>query len=149
LQGVRVLIVDDRPINCRIPDLLMKKWGLIPTVMSDSAAAFEHVQEKSRAWTGYDLAILDFNLARLKGLQLARAIVRAVDSPPGSVLLTSVGRRGDAKSAREMGVSAYLTKPIRESQLHHCLSWYWTSTVTPSQGGVADKAGSRDAAHPR
>ena len=121
LQGVRVLIVDDRPINCRILDLLMKKWGLIPTVMSDSAAALEHVQKQSRTGTGYDLAILDFDLARLNGLQLARAIVRTVASPPGIVLLTSVGRRGDAKSAKEMGVSAYLTKPIRESQLHRCL----------------------------
>ncbi|MFY4729807.1 response regulator, partial [Nitrospira sp. BLG_2] len=37
------------------------------------------------------------------------------------VLLTSVGRRGDAKAAQSAGIAAYLTKPIRQSLLYECL----------------------------
>jgi len=37
------------------------------------------------------------------------------------VFLTSIGQREDGERAREAGVYAYLTKPIRQSQLFDCL----------------------------
>jgi CheY-like chemotaxis protein len=50
---------------------------------------------------------------------LARAIkARPEGGDAKLVLLTSFGRRGDAKTAKEAGLAAYLTKPIRERQLH-------------------------------
>ena len=123
LQEVRVLIVDDKPINCRILESLVKKWGMRATVLGGSAAVLDHLYEEASRGDRYELAILDFDMATLDGLQLAQAIITAVSlQPPQIVLLTSVGRRGDAKLAQAMGVSAYLTKPVRESQLSRCLS---------------------------
>ena len=52
-------IVDDKPINCRILDLLMKKWEFESAVLSDHTAVVPHLQEQSRNGIQYDVAIID------------------------------------------------------------------------------------------
>ncbi|MCC6141683.1 MAG: response regulator [Nitrospira sp.] len=131
VRGKRVLIVDDKPINCRILELFMKKWELASTVMSEHAAVVSYLQEQARQGVVYDLAIIDADLAASDGLQLAQAVI-ATEAPPRVILLTSVGRRGDAKAAKELGVSAYLTKPIRESQLLRCLAMVLEQSEVPA-----------------
>lgn len=137
VRGKRVLIVDDKPINCRILDLLMKKWELVPTVVSDHAAVVPHLQEQARKGIDYDVVIIDADLAKSDGLQLAQVVVARGASPPRVILLTSVGRRGDAKTAKALGVSAYLTKPIRESQLVRCLAMVLEQPALSPVGGQA------------
>jgi CheY-like chemotaxis protein len=71
----------------------------------------------------YDLAILDLMMPGMDGFELARTIksdqsIAAVRM----ILLTSYGKRGDGEIARDAGVSAYLTKPVRQSQLYDCLT---------------------------
>ena len=118
LQGVSVLIVDDKAINRRILESVAKKWGMHAAVFGDGAAALASLRERTASGAPYDLAILDFDMAGLDGLQLAQAMLTtSAPVPPRIVLLTSVGRRGDAKVAKETGVSAYLTKPVRAREL--------------------------------
>ncbi len=131
VRGKQVLIVDDKPINCRILELLMKKWELVSTVMSEHAAVVPHLQEQAGRGVTYDLAIIDADLAKSDGLQLAQAVI-ATEAPPRVILLTSVGKRGDAKAAKELGVAAYLTKPIRESQLLRCLAMVLEQSEVPA-----------------
>ncbi|HBH80330.1 MAG TPA: hypothetical protein DDY39_10935, partial [Nitrospira sp.] len=70
----------------------------------------------------FDLVLLDVDMGPTDGLELARTIrARTGGAEIQLVLLTSFGRRGDAKTAKAAGISAYLTKPIRERQLHDCL----------------------------
>ncbi|MCS6294302.1 MAG: PAS domain S-box protein [Nitrospira sp.] len=134
VRGKRVLIVDDKPINCRILDLLMKKWGVESTVVSDHSAVVPHLHEQARKGISYDVAIIDADLAKSDGLQLAQAVIAARVSPPRVILLTSVGRRGDAKAAKALGVSAYLTKPLRETQLVRCLAMVLEQPVVSPTG---------------
>lgn len=70
----------------------------------------------------FDLAILDMQMPGMDGLELAHRIKsEPAISATRLVLLTSVGRRGDAKAAQSVGIAAYLTKPIRQSLLYECL----------------------------
>ncbi|MEQ1792945.1 MAG: response regulator [Nitrospira sp.] len=137
VQGKRVLIVDERPINCRILELLMKKWGVQSTVVSDHAAVVPHLQEQAYKGIHYDVAIIDADLTKSDGLQLAQAVVAAGAPTPRVILLTSVGRRGDAKAAKELGISAYLTKPLRESQLVRCLAMVLEQSAPSATEGAA------------
>ncbi|NOS77360.1 MAG: PAS domain S-box protein [Nitrospira sp.] len=137
VRGKRVLIVDDKPINCRILDLLMKKWGVVSTVVSDHSAVVPHLQEQARKGIDYDVAIIDADLAKSDGLQLAQAVVATGVPPLRVILLTSVGRRGDAKAAKALGISAYLTKPLRESQLVRCLAMVLEQASASPAGGPA------------
>ncbi len=118
LIGLRVLIVDDKATNRRILEQLTKKWGMAPTLL-DGGAAVVALVEHHQGPPPFDVALLDLDMGAMDGLELARTLKGRADwAGLPLVLLTSHGRRGDAKAARDAGLAAYLTKPIRESQLH-------------------------------
>ncbi len=121
LAGLRILIVDDRAINRRILELMTKKWGMRPTVLRSGSEALD-ILSCRHGQPPFDLALLDMDMSPTDGIALARTIkTRIEDRDIKLVLFTSFGRRGDAKAAKEAGLAAYLTKPVRERQLHDCL----------------------------
>ncbi len=121
LAGLRILIVDEKAINRRILELMTKKWGMQPTLIHSGSEALD-VLSGRRGQLRFDLVLLDVDMSPTDGIELARAIKgRPEGGDTKLVLLTSFGRRGDAKTAKEAGLAAYLTKPIRERQLHDCL----------------------------
>ncbi len=131
LRGLRVLIVDDKAINRTILESLTTKWGMQPTMIDGAPALWEWLARQDGP-PPFDLALLDGDLDTVDGFELARALKnRAGWGAVPLVLLTSLGRRGAAKAARDAGLAAYLTKPIRESQLYEAL-------VAALEGGSAD-----------
>jgi two-component system sensor histidine kinase/response regulator len=78
----------------------------------------------------FDLAVLDMQMPGMDGLELARKIKK---DPRFAgirlVMLTSVDRQEDPAALRETGVDAYLTKPVKQSQLFDCLSMVMSSDV--------------------
>ena len=121
LAGLRILIVDDKAINRRILELMTKKWGMQPTLVESGSKALDVLSGRD-GQPRFDLALLDVDMSPTDGIELARAIkAQAIGGDPQLMLLTSFGRRGDAKTAKEAGLAAYLTKPVRERQLHDCL----------------------------
>jgi two-component system sensor histidine kinase/response regulator len=121
LAGLRILIVDEKAINRRMLEQMTKKWGMQPTLVQSGPEALD-VLSGGPMQSRFDLALLDVDMSPTDGIELARAIkARPEGGDAKLVLLTSFGRRGDAKTAKEAGLAAYLTKPIRERQLHDCL----------------------------
>ena len=121
LAGLRILIVDEKAINRRILELMTKKWGMQPTLIHSGSEALD-VLSGRHGQPRFDLALLDVDMSPTDGIELAREIqARDGGGETKLVLLTSFGRRGDAKTAKEAGLAAYLTKPVRERQLHDCL----------------------------
>ena len=121
LTGLRALIVDDKAINRRILESMTRKWGMEPTLADSGSEALE-ILSRQHGQPRFDVVLLDIDMGTTDGIELASAIKkRAEGADIRLVLLTSLGRRGDAKKAREAGLAAYLTKPVRERQLHDCL----------------------------
>jgi PAS domain S-box-containing protein len=121
LQGRRVLIMEEKATNRRILEELTAKWGMQPTLLEGGPALLDLLARQTGS-APFDLALLDLDMIAVDALELARAISgRPEWAHVRLVLLTSLGRRGDAKAAREAGVAAYLTKPIREAQLYESL----------------------------
>jgi len=91
---------------------------------SDSGAlALEMLGSAAARGESYDLAILDLTMPIMDGFELARSIKsEPLIASTRLVMLTSQGLRGDGTTAREAGIAAYLTKPIRQSQLFDCLT---------------------------
>ena len=122
LAGLRVMIVDDKPVNRRILELMTKKWGMLPTLVADGSEAMSLLTRDPVYPPQFELALLDVDMGTMSGIDLAYAMKnRRIGGEVRLILLTSLGRRGDAKAAREAGLAAYLTKPIREQQLYDCL----------------------------
>src|SRR2546427_5644837 len=86
-------------------------------------AALANMREAAGAGEPYDVVLLDMMMPGMNGLDLARRI-KSEGSIAGArlVLLTSVGRRGDAAEARRAKIDGYLSKPVRQSDLYNCLA---------------------------
>jgi len=112
-----VLIVDDNDTNRRILTLQLHNWGVLTR---DSSSPLE-VLEWLKRGTSFDMAILDMHMPEMDGITLARKI-RSLKDIPGLplVLSSSLGRR---EIEDENGLfAAYLTKPIKPSQLYDMLA---------------------------
>lgn len=118
LVGVRVLIIDDKVTNRSVLEQLTRRWGMEPMLI-DGGASLRGMLDAHAGTPPYDVALLDVDMETDDALELAKALkCRPNWAAIPVVLLTSVGRRGDAGTARQAGLSAYLTKPIREAQLY-------------------------------
>jgi two-component system sensor histidine kinase/response regulator len=122
IRGLRILVVEDNPTNRIVLREQLLSWGCLPEEAPDGESAWVKLQEAVETQNPFHLAILDMEMPRMDGAMLGRKIKG--DPKLRStmlVLLTSRGNRGDAKEMKEIGFSAYLTKPIKASQLHDCL----------------------------
>jgi CheY-like chemotaxis protein len=123
LHGVRALIVDDNKTNRTILTHQVGAWGMRGESADDGPQALELLRAAAGRGEPFQLAILDMMMPGMDGLQLARAI--KADPALKSVrlvMLSSFRQLGRAEEARQAGIEAYLTKPVRHSWLHDALS---------------------------
>ncbi|HKI80324.1 MAG TPA: response regulator, partial [Pseudodesulfovibrio sp.] len=122
LRGVRVLIVDDDVTIRTLLQLQLSVLDMVPACSEDGTQALERLRATTRAGTPFDLAILDRMLPDMNGLDLARVIrndPQIADLP--LVMLTGMDMDHDATQLEQLGIQAYLKKPVRQSQLNDCL----------------------------
>jgi PAS domain S-box-containing protein len=123
LVGVRLLIVDDNTTNRKILDHQTTSWGMIATHSESGERALELLHEAFVQGKPFDIAILDLMMPGMNGFKLAEAIKADAEiAPVALVLLPSYGKRGHGEAARQVGIAAYLQKPVRQSELHSCLT---------------------------
>jgi CheY-like chemotaxis protein len=122
LRGLRILVVDDNATNRAILRQQLAGWGVRSDEVDGGPTALERLRRALSRGMPFDLALLDLQMPEMDGLELARAI--KADPSMATiplVLLTSVGYDHHAIEARQIGIAAYLTKPVRQSQLYDCL----------------------------
>lgn len=122
LEGLRVCVVDDNDTNRLLLHHYTTAWGMSCLSAENGTAALTLMKDAAEQGQPCDLLLLDRQMPEMDGLDLAR-LVKADPALSGvkMVMLTSMGRRGDASAARDVGIGAYLTKPIHQSQLRECL----------------------------
>ena len=118
LDGLRVLVVDDNATNRRILEEMLASWQMKPHAVSSAGTAMEALREASPTDARFHVVLSDCQMPHVDGFTLARQIKRdqRLRNTP-VVLLTSVGRAGDAERCRRLGVDAFLTKPVKHSDL--------------------------------
>ena len=119
LAGLRVLFVDDNPTNLFLFQSYATSWNLEGITTTRPEQALPLLREAAQSDQPFDLAILDFQMPGLDGLTLGRLVKEDPDlAKTKLMLLTSIGHRGEAAVAHEVGFAGYLTKPIHKIQLH-------------------------------
>ena len=119
----RILCVDDNETNRKILHLHMESWGFPHETAADAEEALVKLYAAATAGDPFHIAILDMQMPHMDGETLGRKI-KSDPMLKGTqlVMLTSVGSRGDATRLERAGFAAYLTKPIKQSNLYDCIA---------------------------
>jgi PAS domain S-box-containing protein len=118
LRGLRVLAVDDNATNRLILDEVLSRWGMKPTLADSGPTALLAMREAVNAGAPFVLVLSDLMMPEIDGFELAERITRDPELCHAAViLLSSADRQHDAARCRQAGVAAYLTKPVKQSEL--------------------------------
>jgi two-component system sensor histidine kinase/response regulator len=122
LDGLRVLVVDDNATNRGILEEMLSSWHMKPTAAADAESALTALRDAVARQDAFDVIIVDRLMPVVDGFMLARRVRR--ERPFGRtpiVMMMSVGD-GSETSRRGVGVDAYLTKPVKHSDLLDALA---------------------------
>jgi len=133
LRGVAVLIVDDNTTNRRVLSELVRRWGALPTCVESGAQALTELRRAMVAGASYPLVLLDAMMPEMDGFTVAEKVKRDPAIANTTILmLTSADGQGDAARCREVGISAYLIKPVKPTELNQAIAAALPSaTITP------------------
>ncbi|MBI3886462.1 MAG: response regulator [Opitutae bacterium] len=141
--GRRALVVDDNPTNRRILSSQLTRWGVEVEAVADAPTALARLRETAEPW---HLAILDWHMPGMSGLELARAIRAdpALARLP-LVLLSSAGPEAETAAAGAAGFAEILSKPVRGPLLARCIERVLgaEALAAPAETEPEDRPGTR------
>ncbi|MDF0666668.1 MAG: response regulator [Nitrospira sp.] len=118
LAGVRVLVVDDHPINRLILRELLSTWGAQVTEAGDGMTAVAELHHASKRGHAYDLLLLDCRMPEMSGFHVVEQLKSSLNrSCPTIIMLTSDHWADDIARTYDLGLGGYVIKPIRRSDL--------------------------------
>jgi two-component system, sensor histidine kinase and response regulator len=118
LRDMPVLVVDDNPTNRKVLNGMLSRWGMKPTAAEGGKAALQALEVAKNMGHPFPLVLLDGQMPEMDGFTVAEHIQRNPELAGATIMmLTSAGHLGDAARCRELGISAYLVKPIHPGEL--------------------------------
>ncbi len=130
IENLPVLVVDDNDTNRRVLCEMLSNWHMRPTAVANGALALAELARAQQTEQPYPLALLDVQMPDMDGFELAQVIQQGCTGVMPIMMITSQGQRGDGERCRELGLAAYLTKPITQSDL---LNAIMTTVGEPAQ----------------
>ncbi|MCU1275082.1 MAG: signal transduction histidine kinase [Bryobacterales bacterium] len=113
LRGIPVLVVDDNATNRRVLADCLTRWGMRPILAEGGSAALQILESEVEL---IPLVLTDVHMPEMDGFELVRHLKRHAQIST-VIMLTSGSYPGDVARSRELGVEAYLQKPVRHSEL--------------------------------
>jgi PAS domain S-box-containing protein len=135
LTDLPVLIVDDNETNRRILEEVLTNWHMNPVATDGSTAALAALQKSIAENHPFKIILLDAHMPTMDGFALAERIKqdrqwRGVKL----IMLTSAGQPEDVSRCQTLGISAYLTKPVKQSELFDVIVSVLSPREPPSGG---------------
>jgi signal transduction histidine kinase/DNA-binding response OmpR family regulator len=136
-EGLAVLVVDDNKTNRRILQEMLGNMGMKPALADGAESALESLRAARKAEQLYGLILIDAHMPEMDGFSLAERIISIAEFRGVPIMmLTSAGQPGDARRCRELGISAYLSKPVSQTELIEALS----VALTAKQGKLSEQS---------
>jgi signal transduction histidine kinase/CheY-like chemotaxis protein len=121
--GVKVLVVDDNRTNQRILEGMLRRWDMKPTLSAGGEEALAELSAARDAGEPYALVLTDLLMPKVDGFAIVEQIRHRPELSTAIIMMmTSAGHPGDAARCQELGVAAYLLKPIRQSELRQAIA---------------------------
>ncbi len=141
--GLKVLVVDDNPVNRRAFEDQLTVLGCETSVLPDAKSALDALKAAAESEAPFKVAIIDHMMPGTDGLALSK-MIRAVPALADLelVIASAAGLRNTGKAAREMGFDVALSKPLRPNSLVKCLQALLADApVATAEGGAAPAEG--------
>ncbi|HKL01440.1 MAG TPA: diguanylate cyclase [Desulfotignum sp.] len=111
---MRVLVAEDDRTSRDILTAVLRKWGHDPVAVDNGNDAWDIMQHKDAP----ELALLDWEMPGLDGLEVCRKIrSKMTSSPPYLIILTARGETGDIVQGLDAGANDYISKPYNNDEL--------------------------------
>lgn len=122
LKGTRVLVIDDNATNREVLGHQLEAWQVDYAVAEKPRQGLLLLRQAASEGRPFELAIIDKQMPDMDGIQLAYSIQedRAI-AETKLVMLSSVGELDDTGQWLMAGITAYLNKPVRQSELYEVL----------------------------
>jgi signal transduction histidine kinase/CheY-like chemotaxis protein len=134
LDGVKVLVVDDNGTNRRILHAMLSRWGMRPKLAASGAEALD-LLDADNGSDRFGLLLVDAVMPEMDGFSLIERIrQKAANSNMLILMLSSSSKRDAIMRCRELGVSLYLTKPVRQSELRQAITAALSAVATGIEG---------------
>jgi signal transduction histidine kinase/CheY-like chemotaxis protein len=118
LKGVPALVVDDNPINRKIFKEMLERWGLKPQMADSGTKALELLKQAAAENNKFQLILMDIQMPEMDGFETVKRIRNDEAIKDSQVIVvTSAGVKGDGQRCRDLGIAAYLRKPVPFSEM--------------------------------
>jgi two-component system sensor histidine kinase/response regulator len=143
LDGLRVLIVDDNATNRRILEEMLASWHMRPSAAADAESALDALRAAAARGESFDVLVADRQMPSVDGFMLARRVKRERElARIPIVMMMSVGDGNDA-AKRGVTIDAFLTKPVKHSDLLDALATIFRVSTRRPRPGRAMQLSSR------
>ncbi len=131
-NGIRVLLVEDSPLNLEIATLLLQKVGFSVETADDGQSGYNKFIDSEEGY--YDLILMDVQMPIMNGYQSTKAI-RTSSHPQASTIpilaMTADAFAEDVEKALAAGMNSHLSKPIEPDLMYATLNAFLSSNDTP------------------
>jgi signal transduction histidine kinase/CheY-like chemotaxis protein len=118
LAGVRLVVVDDNLTNRRILTDMLYGWGMLPAPAASGPEALAHLRRGVQRAQPFSLVLTDVHMPDMDGFELVARIHESPELTNIVILMLTSGDRGDDLArCKQLGISTYLTKPVRRAEL--------------------------------
>ena len=129
LEGLRVLVAEDNPVNQKVAMRMLSKLGCAASAVANGAEALEAVQSQE-----FDVVLMDCQMPEMDGFEATRRIHElGLAQRPPILALTANAMQGDKELCAQAGMDDYLCKPVELTILGEALS-RWSRQSARSRG---------------
>ncbi len=123
VAGMRVLMVEDNPVNMMVAVAILERWGVVVEQASEGRQALEAVQRAADAGRPFEAVLMDVQMPVMSGYEATRALRRcAAGAQVPVIALTAAALVSERERALEAGMDDFLTKPIDADRLRTTLA---------------------------
>ncbi|MBI4843655.1 MAG: response regulator [Nitrospirae bacterium] len=141
LANVRLLLVEDNPVNRKVALKILEKAGFAADVAENGKFAVEAVKKNA-----YDLILMDVQMPEMNGFE-ATAALRAMEKETGKhipiIAMTAHSMKGDREECIQAGMDDYIAKPIEPQELVDKVTEWIKSANDKNNGGTRHDAQQR------
>jgi len=115
VSGRQVLLIEDNPVNQKLAELILKKWGSNVIIAENGKKALDILKNKQ-----FDFILMDCQMPEMDGFEATKAI-RKKESKTGAhipiIAMTALAMKTDKERCIQAGMDAYISKPIKQDEL--------------------------------